>query len=113
DLAKDGISAHRAMVSLIAARNTAIFERVKAAVRPSDERLQAWLADLGSPAFATREAAQRELVRVCDMIEPALRRALKSSNDAEALRRLNAVLENIPRLETRPEKLRELRVVET
>jgi WD40 repeat protein len=114
DLAKDGVTAHRAMGALIAAKKAAIFlgQRLKPATTPAGEQLKVWLADLGSPAYKTREAAQKELARVGDTIEPELRRALEAATDGEVRRRLTLVLENIPRQETRPDHLRELRAIE-
>jgi RNA polymerase sigma factor (sigma-70 family) len=114
DLAKDGITAHRAMAALIAAEGTAavLSKRVKPAVKPSPDQLRLWLADLSSPAFKTREAAHREIARTGELVEPALRRALETAADKEVQRRLTDLLDRIPRPETRPEQLRDLRAVE-
>ena len=113
-LAKDGITAHQAIAALIAAKDTVtlLSVRVKPAIKPSDEQLKAWLADLASPAFKTREAAQREIGRAGELVEPALRRALKSVTDPEVQRRLSDLLDRISRPETRPDELRDLRAVE-
>jgi WD40 repeat protein len=114
DLAKDGKSAHAAIAGLIAAKETVAFlkGRLKPAALPSDQQLHRWLADLGSPAFKTRVTAQKEITRVSEQVEPSLRVALQKATDAEVRRRLAALLESIPRPETRPEQLRELRAVE-
>jgi hypothetical protein len=102
------------MAALLAARDTVGFvgARVKPAVKPSDEQVKKWLTDLGSPAFQTRAVADKELARVGELIEPALRHALEATDDKEVQRRLTRLLDNIPRLETRPEQLRALRAVE-
>jgi RNA polymerase sigma factor (sigma-70 family) len=114
DLAKDGITAHRAMAALLTAKGTAAFlgERVKRAVKPSDDRLKAWLADLGSSAFERREAAHKEIARAGELVESALRDALQGASDAEVRRRLTGLLDGISRPEGRPEHLRDLRAVE-
>jgi hypothetical protein len=114
DLTKDGVTAHRAIAAFIEAKKTVPFlsMHLKPATKPADERLKAWIADLGSPTYKAREAAQKELARVGDTIEPELRRALEAATDGEVRRRLTLVLENIPRPETRPEHLRELRAIE-
>lgn len=80
--------------------------RMKSVAMPANERIKAWLADLASPDFGKREAAHKELVRAGEMIEPALRRALETSDDFEVRRRLAAVLDSIP------VPLRELRAIE-
>jgi RNA polymerase sigma factor (sigma-70 family) len=114
DLARDGTTAHRAMAALLAARGTADFlgRHVKPALKPSDDQVKRWLTDLGSRKFRARVAAEKELARVGELIEPALRRALEATDDREVQRRLTALLDNIGRLETRPEPLRALRAVE-
>jgi WD40 repeat protein len=114
DLAKDAITAHRAVAALIEAKGTAAFlgERIKPAVKPSDDRLKTWLADLGSSAFERREAAHKAIAGAGELVEPALRDALKGASDAEVRRRLTGLLNGIARPETRPEHLRDLRAVE-
>jgi RNA polymerase sigma factor (sigma-70 family) len=114
DLARDGTTAHRAMAALLTARGTADFlgMHVKPAIKLSDDQVKRWLTDLGSPKFRARAAAEKEIARVGELIEPALRRAREATDDKEVQRRLTALLDNIARLETRPEQLRALRAVE-
>lgn len=114
DLAKDGITAHRAIAGLIAAEGTTAFlgGRIKPAAKPADDQVKQWLADLGSPVFATREAAQRDIARAGELVEPALRHALEATADPEVKRRLTELLDRSSRPETRPEQLRDLRAVE-
>jgi WD40 repeat protein len=114
DLSKDGVSAHRAMAALIEAKGTLAFlrVRVKKGVKPSDDQLKTWLADLGSPVFDTREAAHKEIARAGEMVEGALQRARETAGDAEVQRRLTDLLDRVHRPETRPEQLRDLRAVE-
>jgi hypothetical protein len=114
DLAKDGITAHRAIAALIAARGTMslLKDRLKPAVKPSDDHWKTWLADLASPVFKKREAAQQAIARAGELVEPALRRALESVRDPEVRRRLTDLRDRIPHPETRPEQLRDLRAIE-
>ena len=100
--------------ALIAAKATPAFlrARLKPAVRPSDEQVQTWLADLASPVFKKRDAAHKEIARAGESIETELQRALETVSDAEVRRRLTAIMVNIPLLETRPERLRDLRALE-
>jgi WD40 repeat protein len=114
DLAKGGTTAHRAMAGLVAVRETAGFisGSIRPAVKPTDDQVKKWIGDLGSTDFATRETAHEALLGVCELIEPALRVALKAAADAEVRRRLNDLLEKIPHVESRPDRLRELRAVE-
>jgi len=114
DLTKDGGEAHRAIAALIAAKRSAAFlsARLRPAEQPPKEQVNQWLADLRSPQFKTREAAQIAMLRVGEMIEPALRRALEASTDPEERQRLVTIRAGISLLERRPELLRELRAVE-
>jgi WD40 repeat protein len=113
-LAQAGSAAHKAIGALLAAKGTADFvgAHVKPARKPSGEQVQTWLTGLGNPELEDREAAQKELATVVDMIEPELRRAFEESDNLEVRIRLTTLLESISHLETRPEQLRELRAVE-
>jgi WD40 repeat protein len=113
-LAGDGIAAHQAVARLTAAGQTVAFLRTR--IGPVKRRTAEWvrarLAELGSTIFRTRETAQQELTRVCELYEPGLRRALAAATDAEVRRRLTAILETVPTPEKRPEHLRDLRAIE-
>jgi hypothetical protein len=85
---------------------------MKSASKPSDDRLKTWLSELASPVFKMRETAQQEIARIGELAEPAVRRALEKATDPEVRRRLTDLLERIPRPETRPDALRDLRAVE-
>src|SRR5262249_21947350 len=85
---------------------------VKPAIKPADEQVKTWLADLGHPEFKKRETAHEEIARAGELVEPALRRSLETTTDVEVRRRLNDLLDRIPRPETRPEQLRALRAIE-
>jgi RNA polymerase sigma factor (sigma-70 family) len=88
---------------------------IKEHLRPSRppvdrERLRRLLADLDSDEYPKREAASRELARLGAAVEPDLRAALEKARSAEARRRLQALVEGLPR-ELPPEGLRRLRAV--
>jgi hypothetical protein len=70
------------------------------------------LADLDSNAFETRETASRELTRLGERAETAMRRALKNRPSLEARRRIEDLLNKLePRSPTR-ETLQALRAIE-
>src|SRR5438067_4393401 len=72
--------------------------RPKARPRPTaraDERKVAQLvADLNSDQFTIRERASKELAKLGDSAEPALRKALAANPSAEVRRRLEALVES-------------------
>ena len=70
----------------------------------------AWVADLSSETFATREAATKALTVRARLIEPALREAVKEATDPEARKRLAGVLSTVHAGPT-PDELRVARVV--
>jgi WD40 repeat protein len=113
-LQKDGETAHRAIAVLVANGETVSFlsKRLTPAGTPNEVQVQNWLADLRSPHFAVREAAEKELGRIGEQAEPIFRRAQQSSSDAEVRRRLESLQEKVVHPETRPEQLRALRAVE-
>ena len=81
-------------------------QRLQNARHAEEADLQAWLADLESPVFKAREAAHKDIARAGELIEPALRRALAATANAEVRRRLTAVLDSLSHLEARPDHLR-------
>ena len=77
---------------------------------PEDtKRIEQLLADLDSDAFAEREAASRELIRLRYRVGPLLRKALRNKPTLEVRRRLEAILvePNRPSIEA----LRTLRAI--
>jgi RNA polymerase sigma factor (sigma-70 family) len=113
DLGKDGVAAHRAMSVLIAAKGTAAFldVQVKAAGKPSAERLKAWIADLDSTEFKAREQAMKELARQGVRVEATLREVLADKPTLEVQRRITTLLEKLAPAGS-PESLRLLRSIE-
>ncbi len=76
------------------------------------KRLAQLVADLDSARYATRQQAERELQRLGDLAEPALRRALEANPSLEMKRRIEALLERAEGPVSAPEPLRTLRAVE-
>ena len=114
DLAKNGITAHRAIGALIAAQGTMglLKAHVKPAIKPSAERREDLACGPGKSGVRETRGRRAMLARPGEMIEPALRRALKSVSDPEVRRRLTDLQDRVPRSETRPEQLRDLRAAE-
>jgi hypothetical protein len=79
-------------------------------VTPKPETVKAWIADLGSDNFATREAVEKELAKFGNTIEPELKEAAKSEN-LERRDRANRLLKAISGRDN-PERLRILRAIE-
>src|SRR5262249_19504944 len=84
------------------------------AVEPVEARLlQQLLADLDSDRFETRSKAERELEKLGELAEPALRRALREKPPSlELRRRIEGLLKQLEGPITSPETLRRLRAVE-
>jgi hypothetical protein len=73
-------------------------------------RLRQRIADLGSPTFATREAASKELAGVGEDAEEELTRARAATPSPEVRHRLGDVLTRLESLST-PDRRREVRAV--
>ena len=74
--------------------------------------MQQLIADLDSAQFAVREEASRELEKLGEPVEPALRQALRSRPTLETRRRLERLLEKLDAPVPPVETLRALRAVE-
>jgi hypothetical protein len=85
-------------------------EKLKPVPIPNAEAVKAWIAALGSEQVAARDAAEKELAKLGDAIEPELRQAAKSAVFARSIR-ANQLLEAISSRDN-PERLRILRAVE-
>jgi WD40 repeat protein len=74
------------------------------------ERVEKWLRDLDSDQFEVRETASRELSRLGEQAEPALRRALQGKPSDEVRRRAQSLLDGLRARPSAP-VLRTLRAI--
>jgi WD40 repeat protein len=85
-------------------------------LRPADvldqKRLAHWIADLDADVFETREAASRELTRLGERAEAALRHELTNRPSLEMRRRIEVLLEIVASHALPPESLQVLRAIE-
>jgi WD40 repeat protein len=86
--------------------------RLAPAEAPEPERVAKWIAALDHDDFDRREEAAKELEKLAELAEPALREALKKKPSAELKRRAEALLERLDDVETAPERLQAFRAVE-
>jgi hypothetical protein len=77
-----------------------------------EERLTRLIADLDSEEFTVRQRAARELERLGEQAETALRQALKKSPSLEARRRMEALLDQLRGPPPTVDQLRALRAIE-
>jgi WD40 repeat protein len=114
DLAGDDApKAHAAIWAFVASpksATSALAERVRLAEAVDSKKLAQILGDLDNPRFPVREAAAKELAKLTEQVEPALRQALERKPSAEVRRRLESILSApaIPAGET----LRTLRAIQ-
>lgn len=111
---KDGPAAFRARWALVTERERAValFEKHLKRVRPADpKRLRELLADLGSPQFAVRTAAQKGLEDLGELASAALQDALKKNPPLELSRRIESLLQRLRTLTAQPEVLQAVRAV--
>jgi len=69
------------------------------------------IADLASDRFATRDRATQKLEKMDDVVEPALRKALKDNRAPEVRNRLEQILQKLEGA-VPPERLRTLRAIQ-
>jgi hypothetical protein len=84
---------------------------LKPAVEPDSKQVQRLLADLDSDQFTTRDKAAKELTKLGEPIEPALRKALEGQPSEEVQRQVKAILD-APRAVPTGETLRTLRAIQ-
>jgi WD40 repeat protein len=111
----DAAEAHAGMARLAAAPAPALRllgEKLKPVAAPDAGRVAAQLAGLDSDRFAEREEALRELKRLGDAAEPALRTALRGDLAPGVRRRAEQILAELGGTPVAGERLRALRAVE-
>jgi hypothetical protein len=110
----DAVKAHRAVWRLTAAPADAL-PLLARQLRPAgadEARVRRLIADLDGADFERRGKAARELERLGDVAEAALRQALRGAASAEVRRRLGELLAKLEGPAVVPETLRALRGVE-
>jgi WD40 repeat protein len=110
--AEDAGKAYEAIWSLAAAPEKAVSmlkEHLRPDQAPDPKRVARLLTDLDSDVFKVRSAADDELRRLGDTVEPTLRTTLRNQNSLETRRRLEQILEAIVRSR---EGLRTVRAVQ-
>jgi WD40 repeat protein len=109
--ADDAAAAHRALWRLAALPGADAFlaRRLTGVEEVPPERLRAMLADLGSPDFAKRKAAEEALAAAGEAARAALAEAAAAAKDPEVRRRLARLSARLRTPEAR--RLRELRAV--
>jgi hypothetical protein len=110
----DAPRAWRAVGALVAAPEQAVplLKKNLRATLPDRALLARLIAALDSDDFEKREQATRELARLGELAEPALRGALKGKPSAELRRRVGRLLEPLRKQELSGERLREVRAVQ-
>jgi hypothetical protein len=104
---------HQAVWDLAARPEQAIpflRERVRPAPRVDPELIARLIADLDCDEFSVRDKASRELPRLREHAEPALRKVLADKPSAEVRGRVERLLESLS--EWLPDELRTLRAIE-
>ncbi|HEY7312523.1 MAG TPA: hypothetical protein VH643_24375 [Gemmataceae bacterium] len=94
DLAGEARKAHRALHTLTEAPDDALpmlAERLRPPAPVDAKRVEKLLSDLDSERFAVRDAAAKELIRMGEQIEPALRRVLNGKPSLEVRNRVQAI----------------------
>lgn len=111
----DAKAAYQGIATLVAAPERALpilREHLQPVKGIEAKRAEGWLAALGSPNFAEREAATRELERHADQIEATLVRFLADKPPLEARKRVEDVLAEFDGPVTDPARLQSLRGLE-
>jgi WD40 repeat protein len=111
----DAARAWRAACTLAAAPGQAlpwVQEHLKPVSAEDARRIARLVADLDSAEFAARQQAARELEKLGELAEPALRQALDGRPSAEVRRQAERLLANLGGPVQAPEVLRGLRSVE-
>ncbi len=111
----DASRAFRAFQKMVQAseRTLPFLRKQVLAVRaPDPQQIARLISQLDDRQFSVREDAERELAKLGELAEPALRKALAGSPSVELRRRAERLLAKLEGPLTRPEPLRAVRVVE-
>ena len=106
-------SAFRSMFNQPARAVALLKERLKPVAAPPAKDVAALIDDLGAESVTKREAAQKRLREFGQTIEPVLREATHTPAPPERNRRLNQLLTECERVESRtPDEVRAVRAVQ-
>jgi WD40 repeat protein len=111
----DAARAFRAICKLTASPAEAVAllkKHLQSIAAPDANRQEQWITDLDSETFAKRDAAMKELAKLAELAEPALRAALDKDPSPEARRRLEQLLAKPYGPVTKGEPLRVSRAIE-
>jgi RNA polymerase sigma factor (sigma-70 family) len=111
----DAAQAGRAVWSLVAAARDAVpflGEKLRPASPADPDQVRQLLADLHSDRFPVRAKAERELARLEELAEPALRKELTKRPPVEVRRRVEKLLEPLEKALLTGERLRAERALE-
>jgi hypothetical protein len=109
----DSVVAWRAICKLALAPKSAITlldEQLRPIPSPDAAKIALWIADLDAEEFATRRDAARELEKLAELAEPALRKMLEGTPSPELRRQVTRLLDKLASLSS--EQLRHVRAVE-
>jgi RNA polymerase sigma factor (sigma-70 family) len=111
---KDAHKAWEAIVALASQEQTASF--LQKHLRPvpvmEERRLARLVTDLDSDRFAVRDQARRELEKLGESAQGALRRALEGNPSVEVRRRVEELVDKLDQASPSPERLQALRALE-
>ena len=94
-------------------RAVAFLEKKLQSTKPPDiSRIKRLITELDHEQFDVREAAVRELEKLGESAEPAVRMALAGKPSVEAKRRLEGVLNRLESIRLSPETVQLIRAVE-
>ncbi len=113
----DPVKAHQTTTTLVARADQAVpflKQRVQPVPTPEPRRLTKLLAELDDDRFKVREGATRELEKLAETAEPALKKALAGDPSPEARRRIERLLDKLKkdRLHPPADRVRSVRAVE-
>jgi RNA polymerase sigma factor (sigma-70 family) len=115
DLAGDAAAGYAALGRLVSSRGRAVvfLERKLESNPPPDiQRVKQLITDLDQERFDVRERAARELEKLGERAEPAVRMALASKPSMEARRRLEGLLNRPEGARLSAESVRQIRALE-
>jgi hypothetical protein len=113
--AEDARRAGEAIASFLhkSEESVTLLQEKRRAIEPVDQkRLGQRIADLDAGAFETRATASRELIRLGERAEVALRRELTNRPTLEVRRRIDDILSKLEPGPLPPERLQTLRAIE-